>query len=675
MTKHSRIKRLLIANRGEIACRVISTARALGISTVAVYSDADANARHVRMADIAVRIGPGPASESYLKSNAVLAAALETGADAVHPGYGFLSENAGFAAAVEKAGLIFVGPPPQAIRAMGSKSASKQLMQKAGVPLVPGYHGAKQDTATLVKAALDIGFPVLVKASAGGGGKGMRVVKSEAQLEDAIEGAKREAKSSFGDARLMIEKYLDKARHVEVQVFGDRHGNYVHLFERDCSLQRRHQKVIEEAPAPGMTAALREAMGEAAVNAARAVDYVGAGTVEFLLAGKDFYFIEMNTRLQVEHPVTEAITGCDLVAWQLQVAAGGKLPKSQDDLGIDGHAFEARLYAEDPDKGYLPQTGTLSHLKFSDAPGVRIDTGIEQGDSVSVHYDPMIAKIIVHGADRADALAKLQAALAETQIAGLETNLDFLLGISTHDKFHKAKIDTGWLDRMKPPSLGWRRLRVADTQSLALAALHVIRERGVAACRRAARSGDPYSPWFRTDGWRLIDRGHQDIFLRDAADDDAPYLVTAKARPSGQPGDGNYELIIGEEHVVAKLLDDGSAVIDGVRRAADVAHSGDRLCVFHETGRCVFSLFDPAEAAAEETDSTGDLTAPMPGKVTHVHVKAGATVKRGQPLLVLEAMKMEHTIAAPADGTVTELRCQAGDQVDDGVALVIFEAS
>jgi len=662
------IERLLIANRGEIACRVISTARAMGIATVAVYSDADANARHVRLADTAVRIGPGPAQGSYLKTDAVLAAALATGADAVHPGYGFLSENAGFAEAVAKAGLIFVGPPADAIRAMGSKSASKALMQKAGVPLVPGYHGAKQETKFLAGAALEIGFPVLVKASAGGGGKGMRVVKNEAALEDAIEGAKREAMSSFGDARLMIEKYLAKARHVEVQVFGDSFGNYVHLFERDCSLQRRHQKVIEEAPAPGMTPALRAAMGAAAVDAARAVGYVGAGTVEFLLAGKDFYFIEMNTRLQVEHPVTEAITGQDLVAWQLRVAAGGALPLAQDDLAIDGHAFEARLYAEDPDKGYLPQTGTLSHLKFSDAPGVRIDTGIEQGDSVSVHYDPMIAKIIVHGADRAEALSKLQTALGGTRIAGLETNLDFLLGISADDKFVKARIDTGWLDRMKPPKAGWRRVHKADSRALALAALSVICERGRAACRRAARSGDPYSPWFRTDGWRVIDRGHQDVFLRDTADGDAQHLVTAKARAGG-----GYDLIIGDECVAGELLQSGAAVIDGVRMSADVAHVDDRLTVFSNAGRCIFSLFDPAEAAGEETDAGGDLTAPMPGRVTHVHVKAGAAVKRGQALLVLEAMKMEHTIAAPADGTVTEIRCADGDQVDDGVALVIFE--
>ncbi|MGJ3261448.1 MAG: acetyl/propionyl/methylcrotonyl-CoA carboxylase subunit alpha [Rhodospirillales bacterium] len=662
------IRKLLIANRGEIACRVMATAKAMGIRTVAVYSDADADARHVRHADEAVRLGPGPASESYLKGDVVIAAALETGADAVHPGYGFLSENAAFAEAVEKAGLIFVGPPADAIRAMGSKSASKALMQKAGVPLVPGYHGAKQDTRTLTGAAVEIGFPVLVKASAGGGGKGMRVVRRKADLGDAIDGAKREAKSSFGDARLMIEKYLARARHVEVQVFGDTHGNYVHLFERDCSLQRRHQKVIEEAPAPGMTEKLRAAMGEAAVNAARAVGYVGAGTVEFLLAGKDFYFIEMNTRLQVEHPVTEAITGQDLVQWQLLVAAGGELPLAQDDLTINGHAFEARLYAEDPDRGYLPQTGTLAHLKFADTPGVRIDTGIDEGDSVSVHYDPMIAKIVVHGADRDDALGKLSAALAQTRIAGCETNLDFLLGVSADDKFVRAKIDTGWLDRLKPPPLGWRRVMPADRTSLAIAALAVIRERGHAASLRAERSGDPYSPWFRTDGWRLIDRGRQDVFLKDTIDDDTPLLIAATARAGG-----GYTLSIGGETVAGTLLADGNAVIDGVRMAADVAHLGDRLTVFADDGRRIFSLFDPADAAADEAEAAGDLTAPMPGKVTHVHVKAGASVRRGQSLLVLEAMKMEHTIAAPADGTVTEIRCRAGDQVEDGVPLVIFE--
>ncbi|MEX2311952.1 MAG: biotin/lipoyl-containing protein, partial [Rhodospirillales bacterium] len=451
-------------------------------------------------------------------------------------------------------------------------------------------------------------------------------------------------------------------------VFADQHGNTVHLFERDCSLQRRHQKVIEEAPAPGMTAALRKAMGEAAVNAASAVGYVGAGTVEFLLSGTDFYFIEMNTRLQVEHPVTEAITGQDLVEWQLRVASGEKLPLGQDQLAINGHAFEARLYAEDPDKGYLPQTGTLHHLKFSASPGVRIDTGIEAGGSVPVHYDPMLAKIIVHGKDRAEALDKLTQALSDTEIAGLETNRDFLLGICETDTFKKAKVDTGWLDRMKPPPLGWRRVRPADELTLALAALHVIGERGKLAQCRAAGSADPYSPWFRTDGWRLTDRGRQDIFLGDIIGDDK-LLVSAKTTT-----DGGYELIIGEECVTGALTPEGRAVVNGVRSAAGVAVENDRLTVFQGGYRHILALIDPAHDAQDERASGGDLTAPMPGRVTHVHVKAGAKVKRGQPLLVLEAMKMEHTICAPGPGTVAEVRCAVGDQVEDGIALVVFEA-
>lgn len=664
------IRRLLIANRGEIACRVISSARAMGIETVAVYSDADKNARHVRMADQAVNVGSGPASESYLLSDVILNAARDTKSDAIHPGYGFLSENAKFADAVQKAGMIFVGPPAKAIRAMGSKSASKALMQKAGVPLVPGYHGAKQDTKTLSEVAKEIGFPVLAKASAGGGGKGMRIVKSAADLTAAIDGAKREAKASFGDDRMMIEKYLTKSRHVEVQVFGDQHGNYVHLFERDCSLQRRHQKVIEEAPAPGMTASLRQAMGEAAVNAARAVDYVGAGTVEFLLSGKDFYFIEMNTRLQVEHPVTEAITGQDLVQWQLRVAAGEVLPCQQDDLTINGHAFEARLYAEDPDKGYLPQTGTLHHLKFSDDPDVRIDTGVEPGDSVSVYYDPMIAKIIVHGVDRADALGKLQRALVATEIAGLETNLDFLLGITETPQFQKPKIDTSWLDRLKPPKAGWRRVQMATPEIIAIAALHEIAKRGHAACLRAAKSEDSFSPWFRTDGWRSIDLGHQDIQLSDAANNDTLHHVSAKAHP-----DGGYDFLIDGTTMKAQLLDDGDVVIDDTRRSASVVTIANQMTVFIRDVRYVLSIIDPAAEGIDDGVSDGDLTAPMPGKITAVMVKAGDKVERGQPLIVLEAMKMEHTIAAPAKGQVTEVRYKAGDQVEDGEPLVVFEAS
>ncbi len=664
------IRRLLIANRGEIACRVIASAQAMGIETVAVYSDADKNARHVRMADQAVRVGPGPASESYLMSDVILDAARKTESDAIHPGYGFLSENAKFAEAVQKAGMIFIGPSASAIRSMGSKSASKSLMKKAGVPLVPGFHGAKQDNKTLSDAAHKIGFPVLVKASAGGGGKGMRIVKAADDLNAAIDGAKREALASFGDDRMMIEKYLTKSRHVEVQVFGDQHGNYVHLFERDCSLQRRHQKVIEEAPAPGMTAALRDAMGEAAVNAARAVDYVGAGTVEFLLSGKDFFFIEMNTRLQVEHPVTEAITGQDLVQWQLRVAAGETLPCKQDELTINGHAFEARLYAEDPDKGYLPQTGTLHHLKFPDDANVRIDTGVEPGDSVSVFYDPMIAKIIVHGKDRADALGKLQRALIGTEIAGLETNLDFLLGITETPQFQKPRIDTSWLDRLKAPKGGWRRVHKSNSEALAIAALYVIAKRGHAACLRAARSGDPFSPWFRTDGWRSIDLGHQDVRLGDNADSDAQHLVTAKANP-----EGGYDFSIDGMAVRAQLMNDGDAVIDGVRRAANVVSIKDQITVFIRDVRYIFSVIDPASEGTEDAVSDGDLTAPMPGKITAVFVKTGDKVERGAPLIVLEAMKMEHTIAAPAKGKVTDVRYKVGDQVEDGEPLVVFEAT
>jgi 3-methylcrotonyl-CoA carboxylase alpha subunit len=666
----SAIHRLLIANRGEIACRVIASAQAMGIETVAVYSDADKNARHVRMADQAVRVGPGPASESYLLSDVILDAARRTESDAIHPGYGFLSENAKFAEAVQKAGMIFIGPSAKAIRSMGSKSASKALMQKAGVPLVLGYHGAKQDNKILSDAAHEIGFPVLVKASAGGGGKGMRIVKVADDLNAAIDGAKREALASFGDDRMMIEKYLTKSRHVEVQVFGDLHGNYVHLFERDCSLQRRHQKIIEEAPAPGMTPALREAMGEAAVNAARAVDYVGAGTVEFLMADKEFYFIEMNTRLQVEHPVTEAITGQDLVQWQLRVAAGEELPCKQDDLTINGHAFEARLYAEDPDKGYLPQTGMLHHLKFPDDASARIDTSVELGDSVSVFYDPMIAKIIVHGSDRADALGKLQRALIGTEIAGLETNLDFLLGITETPQFQKPRIDTSWLDRLKVPKGGWRRVQKSMPEATAIAALHVIAKRGHAACLRAARSEDSFSPWFRTDGWRSIDLGHQDVRLSDIADTDVQHLMTATAHP-----EGGYDFLVGDTSVHAQLLDDGVVVINDVRFAANVVSINDQITVFIRDIRYVFSVIDPASEGIDDTVSDGDLSAPMPGKITAVFVKAGDKVERGAPLIILEAMKMEHTIAAPAKGQVTEVRYKAGDQVEDGEPLVVFEAS
>lgn len=664
------IRCLLIANRGEIACRIIQTAHKMGIRTVAVYSDADVNARHVRLADTAIRLVPPPASESYLDIDKVIAAAKRAGADAIHPGYGFLSERASFARAIDKAGLIFVGPSADAIDAMGSKSASKALMTKAGVPLVPGYHGKKQDIKTLSKAADDAGYPVLVKASAGGGGKGMRVVSEAKNLKSAIDGAAREAKASFGDQHLMIEKYLPKARHVEIQVFGDQHGNYVYLFERDCSLQRRHQKVIEEAPAPGMTADLRDAMGTAAVNAARAVDYVGAGTVEFLLAGKDFYFIEMNTRLQVEHPVTEAITGEDLVEWQLRVAGGEKLPKSQDELVISGHAFEARLYAEDPDRGYLPQTGTLRHLKFPSGEGIRVDTGVEAGDAVSVHYDPMLAKIITYGADRDTALATLHRALASTEIAGVETNLDFLLGVAQTKQFTKAMIDTGWLDKAKAPKRGWTRLRPADETALIQAALFVLRQRGIAACHRADRSADRFSPWFHSDGWRANDVSYQDVYLSDRTDDEVPVMLRARATAPG-----GYEIELDDQTFSARQIDEFDVEINAERFESRVAAGvNDRLVIFADDGRHEIDIIDPAASDAEESAGAGGLRSPMPGKIVSVFVNAGQKVAKGTPLMIMEAMKMEHTILAPADGTVASVAFAEGTQIEEGVSLVEFNA-
>lgn len=664
------IRTLLIANRGEIACRIIQTARRMGIRTVAVFSDADADALHVRMADTAIRLGPAPASESYLDIDKVIDAARQAGADAIHPGYGFLSERASFARAVDKAGLIFVGPSADAIDAMGSKSASKALMTKASVPLVPGYHGKKQDIKTLGKAAEDAGYPVLVKASAGGGGKGMRVVPEAKDLKSAVDGAAREAKAAFGDQHLMIEKYLPKARHVEIQVFGDRHGNYVYLFERDCSLQRRHQKVIEEAPAPGISQKLREAMGTAAVNAARAVDYVGAGTVEFLLSGEDFYFIEMNTRLQVEHPVTEAITGEDLVEWQLRVAGGEALPKSQDELRISGHAFEARLYAEDPDRGYLPQTGTLTHLKFPSGAGVRIDTGIAPGDKVSVHYDPMLAKIISYGPDRAAALETLQQALVETEIAGVGTNLDFLLGVSKTKPFTNAKVDTGWLDRTKAPKSGWGRQLTADHNAHIHAALFVLRERGIAACHRADRSQDRFSPWFHSDGWRANDIGYQEIYLSDRTNDGVPVAVRARAI---EPG--GYDIEFADQRFRARQIDQGMVEISGVRCESRIAGSVDAgLTVFSDDGRFEIEIIDPAASDAEESAGADGLRSPMPGKIVSVFVKAGQKVSKGTPLLIMEAMKMEHTILAPADGTVASIAYMGGAQIEEGVSLVEFDA-
>ncbi|WP_299439592.1 acetyl/propionyl/methylcrotonyl-CoA carboxylase subunit alpha [uncultured Rhodospira sp.] len=658
---------ILIANRGEIACRVARTCRRMGIKTVAVYSDADAAAMHVALCDEAVRLGPPPARESYLRGDAILEAAHRTGAEAIHPGYGFLSENAGFARACAEAGIVFIGPTPEAIEAMGSKSESKRLMERAGVPLVPGYHGAEQSMEALRAAAAEIGYPVLVKASAGGGGKGMRVVATPDALDAAIEGARREAANAFGDETLLIEKYLDAPRHVEMQVFGDTHGTVVHLFERDCSIQRRHQKVLEEAPAPNLPAETRTAMGAAGVAAAKAIGYVGAGTVEFLYQDGAFYFIEMNTRLQVEHPVTEMISGQDLVEWQLRVAAGQPLPLSQEALVPTGHAIEARVYAEDPANEFLPSIGLLRHLRPpAEGPHVRVDTGVREGDRVSMHYDPMIAKLVVWDSDRAAALRRLRGALEAYQVVGVATNLAFLASIAAHPAFAAGEVGTGFIEAHTPDL--FPEAVPADDGVLALAALDVLLRRQDDAAAAAARSGDPFSPWHATNGWRLNDDNYQRmVFL----DDGAARGVTVHYRPEGYRLDlpGGSVMARGEIDADGALICD----IDGFRRRVAVVRQGLDLVILDRGRQHRLTLDDPATRAAEGDQGGGGLVAPMPGKIGRVFVEAGQVVEKGAALVILEAMKMEHTIVAPEHGTVTVVHFATGDQVDDGAALLEFE--
>jgi len=660
---------LLIANRGEIACRIIRTARELGLRTIAVYSDADRQARHVALADEAWHIGPAPAAQSYLQVDRLLEVARESGAHAIHPGYGFLAENADFAAACEAAGLIFVGPRVAAIRAMGSKSAAKGIMEKAGVPLVPGYHGEDQSLETLRAAAGEIGFPLLVKASAGGGGKGMRVVNDPAELDAAIEGARREAASSFGDDRLLLERYLEKPRHVEIQVFADSQGNVVHLFERDCSVQRRHQKVLEEAPAPGMTPDLRERMGSAAVAAAKAIDYRGAGTVEFLLdADGSFYFMEMNTRLQVEHPVTELISGQDLVAWQLLVAAGEPLPRTQQELVISGHAIEARLYAEDPAREFLPSIGCLRHLRFPAGDDhLRIDTGVREGDEVSIHYDPMIAKLIVWDRDREAALRRLRRALEEVEVVGVTTNTAFLARVAAHQAFAGGAFDTGFIARHGDELLDVTAEPPAEV--FVFAALHQLLSRETEAQRLAAGGADPYSPWNRAHGWRLNGDNHH-RFHFTIGDEEREVLV--HYRRSGYL----VELPSGKVEASGQLGEDGRllANLDGRRSEARVVVQGRELCIIRR-GEChTLVLHDPAAEAFEQEEDGGSVNAPMPGKVVAVLVEEGARVGRGTPLVILEAMKMEHTLTAPADGRVAQLNYQPGALVNEGAPLLVFDA-
>jgi 3-methylcrotonyl-CoA carboxylase alpha subunit len=661
--------KLLIANRGEIACRVIATARRLGIRTVAVYSDADRDARHVMVACEARRIGPPAARESYLNSEAILAAAMASGAEAIHPGYGFLSENEAFARACKQAGIVFVGPAPEAIAAMGDKSAAKALMEKAGVPLVPGYHGAEQDAARLEREAQRIGYPVLIKASAGGGGKGMRMVRAAAEFKAALEGAQREAQSAFGDPRVLIERYLERPRHIDVQVFGDSHGNVLHLFERDCSVQRRHQKVLEEAPAPGMTEKRRREMGAAAVAAAKAIRYTGAGTVEFIAEqdGK-FYFMEMNTRLQVEHPVTEMITGLDLVEWQLRVAAGEPLPAKQSELAISGHAIEARIYAEDPERGFLPATGRLAHLRFPQpSPQLRVDTGVEPGAEITPWYDPMIAKLIVHGADRKDALARLAAALAEVEIAGPATNVAFLRRLAACRAFREADLDTGLIERSRS-ELFAAGGAIAD-EALAAAAFAELALEEELSRERARASSDPYSPWDRVDGWRLNLGSHHSFVFRDG---EARHEVSVDFRDSGL----RLRIAQREFAFAGERLADETLLLrlDGRTFKARAVRSGRDWHLYTDAGQYRLALEDELHGAELE-ETVASLAAPMPGKVIAVLVKAGAKVEKGAPLLILEAMKMEHTITAPRDGEVKELFFNTGDQVSEGAELLRFEAT
>ncbi|GED21986.1 acetyl/propionyl/methylcrotonyl-CoA carboxylase subunit alpha [Halomonas halmophila] len=665
---------LLVANRGEIACRVMRTARRMGLRTVAVYSDADVDARHVREADEAVRIGPAAAQSSYLDIHAVIAAAQRTGAGAVHPGYGFLSENGDFVAALAEAGITFVGPPASAIAAMGDKSAAKARMFDAGVPLVPGYHDADQDDALLEREAEHIGYPVLLKASAGGGGKGMRVVEFAEAFQAALDGCRRESRAAFGDDRMLIEKYLTQPRHVEVQVFCDTQGQGVYLFERDCSVQRRHQKVLEEAPAPGMTESLRREMGEAAVRAAREIGYVGAGTVEFLLdADGSFYFMEMNTRLQVEHPVTEMITGQDLVEWQLRVAMGEPLPLAQEDLSISGHSFEARLYAEDPAQDFLPATGTLQRFALDlDGAGlaatqVRLDSGVASGDRVSMHYDPMLAKLIVHGDDRQQALATLNRALAALDIQGVTTNRDFLQRLATHPAFAAAELDTRFIEHHHGDLFAPRHYSAEDYATAALVSLHQL-----------GREQQSHSPWDRHDGFRLNSDNTIRIALSDPTrqdDDDA--LVTVEGRQSA-PGEA-WQLRVGDTTLAGSLHPiEGDAVavtLDGHRRRlqARLVDGGEIVMVDpkRET-RLFWRRLDAIDHGRQEAEST--LTAPMHGTVVTLLVAPGERVEKGMALMVMEAMKMEHTLTAPADGQVESFHFQAGDTVGQGDVLLEFAA-
>lgn len=702
--------KILIANRGEIACRVAATAKRMGVRTVAVYSDADRYAKHVSACDEAVYLGGSAPKDSYLKGDLLIKIAQETGAQAIHPGYGFLSENASFAKACEDAGIVFIGPSASAITAMGLKSESKQLMETAGVPLIPGYHGDNQDPDFLHKEADRIGYPLLIKASSGGGGKGMRLVERSEDFMGLLDSCRREAITSFGNDAMLIEKYALNPRHIEIQVFGDSHGNYVHLFERDCSVQRRHQKVLEEAPAPGVDEEMRQAMGTAAINAARAVNYVGAGTVEFIVEQRPsadgkvemgFYFMEMNTRLQVEHPVTEAITGMDLVEWQLLVAAGGEIPVKQEQLSIQGHAIEARICAENPDNEFLPATGTLftyrkpEHTKF-DVGAVRVDDGVEEGDVISPFYDSMIAKLIVHAPTREQALAKLDQALAQTRIVGLPNNVAFLRHVLATESFSQAKLDTALIEREKEVLFNQQPLSLP--LMVASAVVNKLNsEQQVKSAYNQTQTQDPFST---LGGWRgYSDYQREFELLLNQGDEEQSYIATINnikansSQSSDSKGGQTFDLTLKvadkdeQDKVDAAQSpvyngtieystgDSDSYVlwIDGQRKSLQSWVENEKVHIFSDEGSGSITLIDPMAHVEGDSQAAGSLKSPMPGQVVAFKVAAGDEVKRGQPLAVIEAMKIEHTINAPADGVVAELLFAPGDLVADGDELLRLE--
>ncbi len=658
--------KILIANRGEIAVRIARTARKLGITSVAVYSEADANAMHVDVCDEAYNIGAAPVSESYLRGDKILQVAEDCGAQAIHPGYGFLSENAEFARACEKVGIVFIGPPVSAIEAMGSKSEAKKIMQAASVPLVPGYHGDHQDDALLGEESERIGYPQLIKATAGGGGKGMRVVNRKVDFDAALASARREALSSFGDDKVLVERYLTAPRHVEMQVFADSHGNVVHLYERDCSIQRRHQKVLEEAPAPGMSEALREKMGEAAINCAKAISYVGAGTVEFLLdTDGSFYFMEMNTRLQVEHPVTEMITGLDLVHWQLQVASGNELPLRQSDIRLNGHAFEARIYAEAPDRDFMPATGRIRYLaEPSGDDSVRIDTGVRNGDDIGINYDPMIAKLIVHAEDRLTALNKVQTALRAYQILGVQTNIGFLSSLLEVDAFANEDFDTGFIEKHQERL--FNREEGQSTIAVCVAAMAVLP--AISNKNEYFPCLDPWSPWQDRSGWRLNQPSrHRIKLIQDEVGHDI------EITPLGDQWRISFDQ--NSFNVRARWLDETrfQIEINASLLSIPVLIKNDDILIWHNNREWCFRRHNPMQALDHEAASDNQFIAPMPGAIISVPVAQGDVVEAGDIVLIMEAMKMEHSMVAPVKATVVDVYCAKGDQVEEGDRLITLE--